>query len=401
MKKVLSLLLTVIFVVSLAGCGSEAASSTPSDAANVTSNISSETVSEIDLEEELIMENFETYSIQKEMKTVAAELKKTNAGAVNYIFVTDTHIDSKQNENCEQVVLKELEYIVFLANNFDIDFVVIGGDLISGWYDKATALVSLQKVSEALAECKKPVIITKGNHDLNEGNPISSNDSSEILTNDEFYSSTQALFRNDNYKYDTNVKTDADNPCLYFYIDIPEKKTRAVCFDSYNSKYTNEQMKWLADEVLTVKDEGWKYVFLMHIPIDIRYEAGMTHEASGANDIKALVTALNNRTTATGTFGTKDFSDFKSNVTAINFGHVHNSYMEYNSDLGAVCIATGQGGWVGDGTFDIVEPDDWHKWYREDTINPDAFLFDIISTDAEKTTRIRFGNGSNKTVSAK
>ncbi len=401
MKKLLSFFLIFLFVLSMVGCGDDNLD-TGNNSASGSSNIadSSNTQSTISKEKDPYEEKFmdiTNFSINKEMVTSAKELDATPKDAVRYIFITDTHIDTTQSQNNEELVLKSLEYAKKMAKETDIAFIALGGDLITGWRDKATAVDSLKKIGEAMVDSPVPVIITRGNHDLNDNPEFPADE--EKLSYSEFYQLTQAVVRKDNFIYDPATDTGDENQGLYFYVDFPEAKTRAICLDSFNTKHSAEQTKWLAETALTVKDVGWKYVFLAHIPIDIRYEAEMPHVASGADDIKELVTALNLRSTANCSFGKYDFSDFKSNAVAYNFGHVHNSYMEYNEELKMACIATGQGGCVGDGIFDYVQSDDNHTdRHKLENYIAERYLLDIISTNANETTRIRFGNGSNKTV---
>ena len=397
-------MIMIILSALLSGCGeviSNPSSSSDSSISSSENSIINETSTPLDTTDDFDYSSYDNIApseISEELKNTRRELiNVSNSTTVNYLFLTDTHIDSQQSLNNETLVLKTLEYAVILANTSDIDFLCIGGDFITGAFDIVTAVDGLHKVSEALADCKKPVVMLIGNHDLNV-NSNNLNNPGDRLSIEEVLVLTQENFKKDSYNYDASVSNGA-----YFYFDIPEKKTRAVCLDSYNSIHEKQQVLWLADKVLTVKDEGWKYVFLMHIPIDSRYVTTDTSVVcSGSEDIMALITALNNRSTATGSFGTRDFTDFKSKIVSCSFGHVHNSYMEYNNLLDTFCTATGPAGGVAFGNMVSVSPDDNFPSKRDylTNENKDKYLFDVFSVSSDSITRIRFGGGLNKTCTA-
>ncbi len=347
-------------------------------------------------------------SINKEIERVIEKLTAvTDKNAVNYAIVTDTHYDTQQSVGTPELVDNSVKIIRLLAEKGLIDFAGHCGDITTGWRSGDSCRKYTKIVADLFSDFPCPVIFTVGNHDFNH-NPetlkegahsyaLTSEKNPELLDHEEWYALTQKNFRKDSFVYD-----EAMPGSLYFYVDIPEKKARVVCLESFYCRDTEKQVRFIAEKVLTVKDEGVKYVFLSHAPIDNRYEEGkMHHVCAGAEDLKKLITALNNRTVAETSVGTYDFGDYASNAVAFNCGHMHSSYVEFNRDLKMFHATSGQTGVVGSGHFREVEADD-NATGRHKLTNDDAnrYLFDIVSVTPEKYERIRFGNGLDKTVKA-
>ena len=347
-------------------------------------------------------------SINKEIERVIERLTAvTDKNAVNYAIVTDTHYDTQQSVGTPELVDNSVKIIRLLAEKGLIDFAGHCGDITTGWRSGDSCRKYTKIVADLFSDFPCPVVFSIGNHDLNH-NPetlkegahsysLTGEKNPELLDHEEWYDLTQKNFRKDSFVYD-----EAMPGSLYFYVDIPEKKARVVCLESFYCRDVEKQVRFIAEKVLTVKDEGVKYVFLSHAPIDNRYEEGkMHHVCAGADDLKKLIAALNNRTVAETSVGTYDFSDYASNAVAFNCGHMHSSYVEFNRDLKMFHATSGQTGVVGSGHFREVEADDnatgRHKLTNDDA---DRYLFDIISVTPEKYERIRFGNGLDKTVKA-
>ena len=349
-------------------------------------------------------------SINKEIERVIEKLTAvTDKNAVNYAIVTDTHYDTQQSVGTPELVDNSVKIIRILAEKGLIDFAGHCGDITTGWRSGDSCRKYTKIVADLFSDFPCPVVFSIGNHDFNH-NPdtvgeaahkylldSANGKNTEILDHAEWYDLTQKNFRKENFVYDETTPN-----TLYFYTDIPEKKARVVCLESFYCRDVEKQVRFLAEKVLTVKDEGWKYVFLSHAPIDNRYEEGkMHHVCAGADDLKKLITALNNRTVAQTSVGTYDFSDFASNAVAFNCGHMHSSYVEFNRDLKMFHATTGQTGVVGSGHFREVDADD-NATGRHKLTNDDAnrYLFDVVSVTPEKYERIRFGNGLDKKVKA-
>lgn len=399
-KAILSLAFAAVLLLASCGKGETDSTISKGESSMSSSEVLSSDVQSVSSEQpadDAWYSDVKSVSIKEEIKLTAEAIKAhKTANDFSYIMLTDTHIDTSQSENNYELVLNTIEYTKLIAENCGIDAIVLGGDYVTGWRDKSAAINGLKAIGDAAKDSKVPVIIAKGNHD-NNVNPDTKGNASEQVTDAEFYALTQEQTRRDNYVYDDSVKDG-----LYFYVDFPEKKTRLICLDAQRDNDHVTQSKWLAEKALTVKDDGWKYVIVTHIPIDERYKAQDVIMA-GASDLQALMKGLNNRTTAHCSFGDVSFAGFKSQVVSCSFGHTHATYMEYNADLGVFCTSTGCGGAVGRSAFDHVEEDSLGPDNRQSRTNDDSqrYLFDIFLVNKEKIDRIRFGNGVDKTINLK
>ena len=402
-KKILLLMAGVMLFTTVA-CGqnvSNDTSSTISADASSDGSSSSETASSTSSAEISSdwYSDILSQSVKNEFKSTAEAIKaNSDDNSFRYIMLTDTHIDTTQSQNNYELVLNTIDYAKRIAANCGIDAIVLGGDFITGWRDKETALIGLKAIGDAADNSPVPVIIAKGNHD-NNINPDTKDNPDEQVTDDEFYNLTQAVVKKDNFIYDDEVEGG-----LYFYVDFPEKRTRLICLDAERYSDAASQTKWLAEKALDIQDEGWKYVVVTHIPIDIHYEAGKdTALTAGSDDIKLIMTALNTGSIAKCSTGNYDFSGYRSKIVSCSFGHTHATYMEYNADLGVFCTSTGCGGAVGRSKFDYVAEDSDGADNRQglDNSNSTRYLFDIFSVNNERMNRIRFGNGVDKTIYSK
>ena len=66
------------------------------------------------------------------MKTIRTVENDETNDSISYIFITDMHIDT--SEETREVAYNQLYAIVDIANNSDIDFVCVGGDMYNGSY---------------------------------------------------------------------------------------------------------------------------------------------------------------------------------------------------------------------------------------------------------------------------
>ncbi len=330
-----------------------------------------------------------------EIKRIKIELSEnTEKEAVNFIFVTDMHIDTTQSKDNYELILDTLKYACFIADTTkEIDFLVLGGDCITGWFDKARAKEGIEAVVNAVAKCQKPVVSVSGNHD-NNSNPTTKDNPLEQFSKKELKDIMLKPFEGRGYAYDDRV-----NDGHYYYLDLPEKKTRVICLDAYSSaEMLQTQAKWLAQKALSIKDENWRYVVVLHLPLDKRYEVdGLPCLCA---DMINILKAFNSKTVAVCSFGEYDFSDYKSSIISCSSGHCHNSIVEFNPEYGLFVSVTGCAGVVGKGEFKNTSSDDLPDGSRFSMNNSqkNRYLFDIFSVCGNSFKRIRFGNGSDKYI---
>lgn len=95
---------------------------------------------------------------------------------MNFLFLTDTHIrgNSPKNrkDNIVETLEKKFKEIVTLCNQFNVDYVLHGGDL----FDRPDISVSIvSKFAKILNKINVPIYTISGNHDIYGHNPSTIN----------------------------------------------------------------------------------------------------------------------------------------------------------------------------------------------------------------------------------
>ena len=92
------------------------------------------------------------YYEQEVRKTIQTLDNTITGDSVSYIFITDTHLDS--NEASTTAAYRMYNAVVDVANNSDVDFVCVGGDIYDGRHaeenGKANAMQIIRNVSGIL-----------------------------------------------------------------------------------------------------------------------------------------------------------------------------------------------------------------------------------------------------------
>lgn len=319
-----------------------------------------------------------------------------SSGAVQYIMLTDSHIDAFSKDN-QKAILVNYQKAVELANESSIDFICIGGDQVNGFGSLSNNNKAVREINDILSKSNKPVIILRGNHDNNKnaGQQID-----EQLTIPQWYGRNQKIFRRNSFVYQENIE---EGTGCYFYYDIPQKKTRIIALDSWWNSHPNEQLQFLVFNAMTELD-GWNYILLSHLPPLEKYNTGGATETweNGITRINNFILAFNSHSTITDVmYGTKDYSKSTSKVICITFGHTHASYLGFDSDMDTFITSTGSGGMYGNKKFngENILPDD-NLTNRTDLqlTDPNKYLFDVFTVNKKSIYRDRFGNGDNKEI---
>lgn len=263
----------------------------------------------------------------KDIIACRVELKSVNdfltqgRSNVNYIYLTDIHYgsevadrdgDGKRDYDSTQAVAAKLnslkayiEKVVTVANNSpDIDFVVVGGDIINGYETpdsndyKANKnsnpdltigkhlVIQHQQVLEPLKKCEKPVFITAGNHDDNNGHSIyyGSKKAEWLLSDYDWNNGVFKKFINVDVERDSAYSYNGESISKYYYYDLKKggKTTRLIFLDFNDDRFSFDangevtgqpnwggyhegQLKWLAtvalqgkfDECLVFSHQGY------------------------------------------------------------------------------------------------------------------------------------------------
>ncbi|MDD6798642.1 MAG: metallophosphoesterase, partial [Clostridia bacterium] len=280
------------------------------------------------------------------IKTIRTIESTATGDSVNYIFITDFHLDN--DEISKVAAYRQLNAVVDIANNSDIDFVCVGGDIYNGRHaeenGKQNAMEILRSVSEILKECNKPVFILHGNHDDNsfsaqiDGNLLY--DADYIINKEEWYSVTMAYF--------SSYATDYQDG--YFYYDLPGKNTRVICLNMSDSDdtvvdgmqaemgmhfygYKDRQIDWLLNKAMTRED--CKYLIMSHDAFD--YPEGYSAVSNRDTLKNILSAAYTHQNYDDGKFS-KNFSEWNANLVLYNSGHLHMERTYFDPSMGGLPI---------------------------------------------------------------
>lgn len=251
----------------------------------------------------------------------------SRGNSVNYIFVSDTHVgsfvndpdgdglrnyDDLENSDKRMESRKNLLAKAVSAANLSpqIDFIVIGGDLINGYetpesntYQRAKksnpsltirqhCIDLIKELLTPLKESKKPVIILSGNHDDNSGHSLwmstnhpdeKSTIASYILSDLDWDKHILSEFLNVEVVRDSNYSYGGKSISKYYYYDLEKngKTVRLIALDypdrrrPFNADGSvkdtstggngNDQLKWLAETALMGDFD--ECIFFSHAPL--------------------------------------------------------------------------------------------------------------------------------------
>lgn len=347
------------------------------------------------------------YYEEEVLKTVRTVQETVTNDSVNYIFITDLHLDS--DEASTAAAYRQLNAAVDVANNSDIDFICVGGDIYNGRHSeengKENAMQILRNVSEILTACNKPVFILHGNHDDNSfsGQADASllYDADYVINKDEWYSVTMAYFP----QYATEYQEG------YFYYDLPEKNVRVVCLNMSDCDdtivdgeqneigmhfygYKDAQIDWLLNKAMARED--CQYFIMSHDAFD--YPEGYG-ELSNRDTLENILTAAYAHQNYSGEKFAKDFSSWNGKLVLYNSGHLHMERTYINEDMGGLPVLNTEKGKVAShaawGQFGSKGY--WTTQPRTaDTIS--EALLDVVISKPGEIDIVRFGAGEDTSV---
>ena len=300
---------------------------------------------------------FNTYS-SKIDEICERYYKLGEAGRRGYIFITDLHFNNKDQNN--KALLRQLQAVVDIANNCQIDFIAIGGDIVDRTTvdcPKEKVIENIRQMVKILSAAKCPVAILTGNHDDNTYHTSGYGDIDKG-----FYSKNMLV---DNSIIPQMMMGGSEADDCYYYFDIEKKNLRVVCLDyiDYNkhatgqTKYggvwwgfSREQVTWLCSTAFNTDKDI--IIFSHGQIVDIRYGIyGLEDEGDknwndsqtnkiiqGATppegyryayypgyttDIKNAVLAFNNKSSVSLYGNVYDFSTRKGRIILSHHGHFH------------------------------------------------------------------------------
>lgn len=343
-----------------------------------------------DFKDLVVCGNQATMELQPKIKSVN-DFLTVGKEAVNYLFITDIHYGSgvddldgdgirsynTLDETKEQLEeLKEyLTTVVTVANNSpDVDFVVIGGDIVNGYetpdspaYQESLQrepgitvgkhlVYQIQQILEPLKECEKPVFVLSGNHDDNTGHSIyRGNNPNQVQSVTEWHVSdldwsrgVMDEFINVDIVRDDSYSHGGKSISKYYYYDLEKngKTTRILCLDYNDDRYTfdskgevtarpnwglyNEgQIKWLAE--VGLKGDFDECLVFSHA--DMAADQNSI-DTTTAGDLEAFLEAyqLNGRFKQGGNYPfSVDYANRTSgDIILYHHGHEHKHYHSFD-----------------------------------------------------------------------
>lgn len=179
------------------------------------------------------------------------EKTNTKNGGV-YVYNSKFNLDALERSTA--VLIK-------LAETNRMDCCVIGGDYEAGTIAKESYIALAEEQAGILRKIsnRMPVLMIKGNHDLNGlGTDTTSDRISRMVTTQEYANAVNGdLLFNSNVVYDTDEYLDIDNdgnvervyPKTYGYYDIPDEKVRVAFLNIYDyGNYNSSSAEWLASK---------------------------------------------------------------------------------------------------------------------------------------------------------
>jgi hypothetical protein len=339
----------VTSVLMISGCGVQSGTTNTSEAETKVAAGQEASVQSVSTNDAVVLtrdSEYPDYYADEVRETIKTVRDKQSGSEVSYIFITDIHADS--DDDTMEVAFRTLNALVDVANNTDIDFVCIGGDLYDGMHAEANgkenAMELIQSMSDVLKNCNKPVFILHGNHDDNSFSAQKNEDllysADYIINHDEWYSVTMANF--------SEYATDYNHG--YYYYDLPNKNVRIICLNMsdvddtvvdgkqnemgmYFYGYKDAQIDWLLN--VAMSRENCSYYIMSHDAFD--YPQGYADNSNRDTLREILSSAYQKTAFSNGTFS-KDFTNWSSNLVLMNCGHLHMERHIADSETGGLVI---------------------------------------------------------------
>ena len=280
------------------------------------------------------------------------------------IVIADSHIDyelclNKENgghfwhkgntgdiyRECE-LIYRELDTVVELANTTTVDCIIFGGDILHGCASHEVASSYLCSVADKLKGSQLPTYVIRGNHDRNDYHgrycPLE-----YIIKNEEWTPLMIDELSRCNAVHDEN-----DPFSTYYYVDFEDKNVRLIVLDAYDypltssdgeradynaerwNKVDDDQLLWLANVALDEKKDAWTYILSSHSPI-CDPDSFINNK-----EVKNIVAAFNNREKVTVSGKEIDYTAAQGNIPLSLSGHTHVASHRLFDEARHICINT-------------------------------------------------------------
>ncbi len=200
----------------------------------------------------------------------------------------------------------------------------------------------------------------------------------------------------------------------YYYIDMPQRKTRIICLNSqdciyhvdenyYSTDnpiqnpmksgvvYTIEQLNWLANRALNV-EENWHIIITTHIPPTLREDlVPLKGKTTNEDILREILSAYYNKTTYNNDTISVNFTNSNGVLTGIFAGHFHRDFFDTTTlpcpIIGITC--------ANNSPCDS----DGNAYYRTMNTNTETAVdFVTIDYTNKKIYCTRLGDGQNREI---
>lgn len=236
------------------------------------------------------------------------------AGKIGYIWISDLHVNSLYPDR-NKALKRQLMACADIANRTNIQFILIGGDIIDRETSHAAIFSIFNEAFSGVKGSRRPVALILGNHD---DNPYTN----EVpLTKDQ----DRALFIDMN----TVDMIAPDSQKNYYYFD--RMGYRFICLDAidYPNGYAGDdwwgfseaQVKWLAG---VLGQTTQKIIIFSHITLDDDHNSwGLGNNGGYTKNIRDMIEAYNGRNSITLFGQTYNFSGATGRIMFVHAGHAH------------------------------------------------------------------------------
>lgn len=331
-----------------------------------------------------------------------------NEKTVDLIFITDLHHQVGGN------MLQAAAVVRKLTESVSLDCIVSGGDMSMNGV-KSDVLQSQREIMSELAVAKCPILPVIGNHDDNTIHDFHNHPNSvdNVIFPGEAY---EEFFcgLNETVSFDKgNVHG------LYYYYEIPAKKTRVIilnCIDipyqqtengnlKYNGQwqyaFSDKQLNWVAHTALDFSSkpdkEKWSVIFFSHIAILQEGVYGADNDIANGEVMWEIIKGYKNGTSYSSAPTSGDFAssvnvDYsgqgQGSVVACFFGHVHFDQVVRRDGINLISTLNAYT------NQDFEDAPERIKGTESDT------AFDILTIDYSKGKLFmtRFGAGQDRVV---
>ena len=347
--------------------------------------------------------------------TKAKIIENTTEDSLNFLFITDMHIDLWDMHDC---IIRQCNAIIKLTKETRIDFILIGGDIIHGIIEKSRNFEYFKEYVDLFSKTDVPVIAVRGNHDdnayHNEGKPA------EIKEFSWEYIPTHCIISAAEWSQRVGtplakgkaVKDKNNKDSSYFYVDFEDKKTRVITLDSYDyiveenergyarysaetwDRLSDEQMKWFAETALDPNKDGWNYIIASHNHLT---DSGIVKTFGNSETVCAILEAFNNKTAfESDEYGIKvDFTNNTSKAILSIFGHTHRDFYTHDKRTGMLFLGSGNAKpMVYECSNSVYEYATCEP--RERETHTEALFDCVICKKDGSVTKIRFGAGNDQ-----